>query len=99
MKTNNFHRSFQYTKEKWSFIRVKGRKMFLLKHGVFKIGIVVWLIICFGRSISKPDFEFSHVAISTLMENYLIGLPFSILIGIISTYYIWNSYESKYSNK
>lgn len=88
---------FKHNKDSWSRISKKGIFRYLLVLGVFKLGIVTWFIYKFSTYMYEINYVIENFKINSFLFNFLKGTPFSIIIGLILSYYLWNDNEKRFN--
>ena len=97
-------------KERWEKLRAKGKKHFIWKVGILRIGLVTAIIIIILNGLkiiieyyplmSDPSFGYiiQNFVIISFLKSLLIFLISFILMGFIMGHIIWNMNEKRYLN-
>jgi ABC-type uncharacterized transport system permease subunit len=90
---------FKYSKEKWLAIVAKGEMRFILTTGVLKLGIFFSLFYIVIRNLQYSKFDLNGVVFKTILLNFILTLPISIIVGSIVAKFIWDKNNRKFLDK
>lgn len=87
---------FKYSKEKWLIVVAKGEMRFIFITGVLKLGIFYSLFYIVITTIQYSKFDWNNLSFNTILIDYILTLPFSLIIGSIVAKFIWDKNNRKF---
>ncbi len=90
---------FKYSKEKWLTVVSKGEMRFILITGVLNLGILYSLFYIVTTTIQYSKSDWNNLPYKAILIDYVLVLPFSVIIGSIVAKFIWDKNNRKFLDK
>lgn len=84
-----FKKHFTYKEGNWEKTKSKGIVKFLINYGIIRIGFLGGIIVLFFSYLQDLNFEISKFSLITYFLDYLVNIPYALLIGCIIAVGVW----------